>query len=66
MRARIAEGGIRADNIRCHLYSQYPRVTPVSVEWVVGEFSRMTHHLNCIALRDDQPSLNAQGYNTVP
>jgi hypothetical protein len=29
----------------------------VSVEEVMGEFSRMTHHLYCIGLRDDLPSL---------
>jgi hypothetical protein len=26
----------------------------------MGEFSRMTHHIYCIGLRDDLPSLNAQ------
>jgi hypothetical protein len=30
-----------------------------------GEFSRMTHHLYCIGLRDDLPSLNAQGHSTI-
>jgi hypothetical protein len=40
-------------------------IRPVSVEEVMGELSRMTHHLHCIGLRDDLPSLNAQGHNTV-
>jgi hypothetical protein len=40
-------------------------VRPVSVEGVIGEFSRMTRHLYRIGLRDDLPSLNAQGHNTV-
>jgi hypothetical protein len=38
---------------------------PVSVEGIMGESSRMTHHLYCIGLRDDLPSLNAQGHSTV-
>jgi hypothetical protein len=37
----------------------------VSVEGVTEEFSRMTHHFYCIGLRDNLPSLNAQGHSAV-
>jgi hypothetical protein len=35
------------------------RIRLVSVEGVMGEFSEMTHHIYCIGLRDDLPSLKA-------
>jgi hypothetical protein len=35
-----------------------------SLQGVMGEFSRMTHHLYCISLRGDLPCLNAQGQHS--
>jgi hypothetical protein len=46
-----------------HLVVRWLR--PVSVEGVTGEFSRVTHHLYCIGLWDDTPSLNEQGRSIV-
>jgi hypothetical protein len=43
---------------------QRGKLRPVSVEGVMGEFSRMTHHIYCTSLQDDLPSLNAQGHST--
>jgi hypothetical protein len=35
------------------------------VEEVIGEFSRVTHHLYYIGLWDDTSSLSAQGHSTI-